>query len=237
MRYIPVILSALAAAGLAVWCGFVCWYDYGLWSLTVYASIIAAFPLSSLLHELGHMLFGLFCKIKAVPDFRPFGSSSCSLMPRGDKSLKTRVCVTAAGGLIVNAAFAALGLVALCVPACPSYLCAFLPASAYLLVLNAFPAVYSGGKTDGLVILGMMLGDDESKVTLAVMTVQAQLADGKPIGEIDENLLFGVPQISEDEEAFIALTELRYEYCNAKGDGEKAEFYKRRFEELKEEYL
>ncbi len=237
MRIIPVILSALAAAGLAVWCGFVCWYEYGLWSLAVCFSVIAAFPLSSLLHELGHMFFGLLCKIKTSPDFKIFGSSSCALMPRGDKSLKSRLCITAAGGLIVNLLFVVLGIIALCVPACPTFLCAFLPASAYLFVLNAFPAIYSGGKTDGLVISGLLRGDDEARVTLAVMTVQAQIAEGKPIAEINESQLFDLPQISEGEQAFIALTQLRYEYCRAKGDGEKAEFYKRRFEELEKEYL
>ena len=54
---------------------------------------------------------------------------------------------------------------------------------------------------------------------------------------IDESLLFDLPQIAEDEEAFISLTELRYEYFKAVGDEEQAKKYKRRFEELKNEYI
>ncbi len=72
---------------------------------------------------------------------------------------------------------------------------------------------------------------------LAVLTVQAQVLNGKPIKEVDESLLFSVPQIQEDDPAFISLTELRYEYFKAKGEEEQAEKFKTRFEELKKEYM
>ena len=112
-----------------------------------------------------------------------------------------------------------------------------MPTSVWLYLINIVPVRYSGGKTDGLILFEIAKNDDTAKVMLAVLSVQAQVLRGKPIQEVDENLLFGVPQIAEDEEAFIALTELRYEYFNAKGDEQQAEKYRLRFEELKNEYM
>ncbi len=68
------------------------------------------------------------------------------------------------------------------------------------------------------------------------MAVQAQLLNGKQISEIDKNLLFNLPQIREDEPAFISLAELRSEYYRAVGDEENAALWLSRFEELKKEY-
>ena len=98
------------------------------------------------------------------------------------------------------------------------------------------PFDFDNGKTDGRIVAELIKLTDSAKVTLAVLTVQAQILQGKKIEEIDENLLFGVPQIAEDDLSFISLTELRYEFFKAKGDSENAEKWKTRFEELKQQY-
>ena len=199
--------------------------------------MVLALPFSSLVHELGHMLFGAICKIKAVPQFKLFGSSSCKLIPKTDKNLRLRLYFTAMGGILINLLLFALGLLALWVDAVPDWLALFMPASVYLIFMNIMPVQFANGKTDGLVCRNLLTDEDDVQVMLAVLTVQAQVLNGKPIGEVEESLLFGVPQIREDDESFIALTELRYEYFAAKGDTEQAEKYKQRFEQLKEEYL
>lgn len=79
--------------------------------------MIVALPFSSLMHELAHMLFGAICKIKAVPKFKLFGSSSCELIPKTDKNLKWRLIFTARGGLIINFLLFGLGIIALSVEA------------------------------------------------------------------------------------------------------------------------
>lgn len=230
-------LLAIVPVCTAVVCAVYFWYEYGLISLAFDAAIILFLPFASLFHELGHILFGALVGIKAVPKLKLFGSSSCKIIPKTYKNLRPKVFFTAMGGIIVNVLFVITGIVALCVRGCPSWLAVVMPTSVWLYLINIVPVRYSGGKTDGLILFEIAKNDDTAKVMLAVLSVQAQVLRGKPIQEIDENLLFGVPQIAEDEEAFIALTELRYEYFNAKGDGQQAEKYRLRFEELKNEYM
>ena len=224
--FLPVLIAAFF--GYAYAC------VYGWWSIAAIAGIIAAFPLSSLLHELGHMLFGALVKIKCVPKFSILHSSSCKIAPKTDKNLKGRIIFTTLGGVTVNLILAVLGIVAFFVPAVPLWLSAILPASLYLFTLNVMPVTLSDGKTDGLVVLELAKNEDTAKVMLAVLTVQAQILNGKPIEEIEESLLMDLPQIQEDDINFIALTQLRYEYFKAKGDDQSAEKYLKRFESLKE---
>lgn len=237
MKKFTIILAVAVSLLFAGLLGYIYWLNYNLWAIAVWAAMLVALPFSSLMHELGHMLFGAIVKIKAVPQFKLFGSSSCKLIPKTDKSLKRRVMVTACGGLIINALLFIFGIVALSVNVIPVWLALFMPSNVYLFILNAMPVELGNGKTDGLIWLELLNQTDSAKVMLAVLTVQAQVLNGKPIEEIDENLLFGVPQIREDDPAFISLTELRYEYFKAKGDEERAESYKTRFEELQKEYL
>ena len=238
MKYVVVTLAVLLSLAMAVPLGVLLWLKYGLWALAFYAAMFVALPLSSLLHEAGHMLFGALVKIKAVPHFSLFGSSSCEIIPRTDKNLKARVFFTAIGGLIINLLFVVPEVIAVCVPSCPYWVGILSPASAYLLILNVFPVQYAGGATDGLVCWNLLDDDnDETKVMLAVLSVQAQILNGKDIGDIDRDLLFDLPQISEDSQSFIALCELCYKYCEATGDGENAQKYKDRFEQLKNDYL
>lgn len=222
--YVGLVVAVLLCAS----CGIKLWVEYGLWAIACYAAIVLALPFSSFLHELGHMLAGAAVKIKAVPKFSLFGSSCVKLIPGTDKNLRPRAFVAAAGGLAVNLIIAVISLVPLYSGAFPAWLCVFLPSSAYLFFLNL-----SGEKTDGSVCANLIGNTDEAKVMLAVLTVQAQILNGKPVEEVDESLLFGVPQIREDDESFISLTELRYEYCKAKGDNGRAEMYASRLEELK----
>lgn len=234
MKKFTIILAVTVSLLFAGLLGYIYWLEYNLWAIAVWAAMLVALPFSSLMHELGHMLFGAFVKIKAVPQFKLLGSSSCKIIPKTDKNLKRRVMVTACGGLIINALLFILGIVALSVNVIPVWLTLFMPSNLYLYILNGMPVEFSNGKTDGLIWLELLNQTDSAKVMLAVLTVQAQVLNGKPIEEIDENLLFGVPQIREDDINFIALTELRYEYFKAKGDTPNAEKYLQRLNELKD---
>ena len=75
--------------------------------ITVLVGIIAvlSFPIASVLHESGHMLFGSFVKIKAIPDSKNFLSfileslldfgkpQSCKIIPKTDKKLRKALIV------------------------------------------------------------------------------------------------------------------------------------------------
>ena len=237
MKYFTIVFSIFMAASLAAICAVMLWFEYGLWAIAAYAAMLIALPFSSIVHELGHMLFGAFVKIKAVPKFTVFGSSSCKIIPKTDENLRFRTCFTAVGGLVVNFIFCVIGFLPFFCAAVPYYLFVFLPASVYLFLMNFYPVEFANGKTDGRVFIELVTNADAAKVMLAVLTVQAQVLNGKPIKEVDEKLLFDLPQIQEDDQAFISLAELRYEYFKAKGEVEKAELWKTRFEELKKEYL
>lgn len=237
MKVFTVTVSVAAALFFAGVLGYLYWIEFGLWAIAIYAAMLLALPFSSLMHELGHMLFGAICRIKAKPQFRLFGSSSCSLLPKTHKNLRARVYFTAKGGVIVNLLFFILGLVAILARGVPSWLALFAPASVYLYILNDMPVEFAGGKTDGLVCYQLLTRSAEAVVMLAVLGVQARVLNGQSITEIEESALFDLPQIREDDPAFISLTELRYEYCKAVGDEKSAESYKERFERLKEEYL
>ena len=136
------IWSAAVALVWAVPCAIRLWLAYDLYALACYAAIILALPFCSLMHELGHMLFGAFVKIKAVPKFSLFGSSSVKIIPKAADNLKRRLIVTASGGLAVNALFALVGIIGLIFTQCV-FLCVFLPASAYLLYLNGEATIIS----------------------------------------------------------------------------------------------
>lgn len=236
-RIFTVIFSALVFVGLAVAFGGACWVELGLWAIPVWVAMIAAIPFSSFLHELGHMLFGAICGIKVKPHFSLFGSSSCALMPKKEGKIKARVIFTALGGFTVNALVVLICWLLTIFKIAPVWLAFLIPANMYLFILNFIPAHFASGKTDGLVIIEVVSGNDEAKVLLAVLTVQAQVLNGKPIEEVDEALLFDLPQIREDDQSFIALTELRYEFMKAKGREEEAQKYKQRFEQLKNDYI
>lgn len=241
-RIISIVLIVLSLALLG-YCVYAISMEFGYlgeWGkiLCIFASLVCILLVTPV-HELGHMLFGACVKIKAKPKItlRLDSPSFCKIIPKTDKNLKGRIIFTTFGGLAVNLIFIILGVVALFVPAVPVWLSVALPPSFYLFVLNALPLSFSTGKTDGLVILELAKNTDNAKVLLAVLTVQAQVLNGKPIEEVDEKLLFDLPQIQEDDQAFISLTELRYEYFKAKGEEDKAELWKNRFEELQKEYL
>lgn len=237
MKILSYVLSLIVFVALAAIYGVIFWYDYGVWAIAAWVAMILAIPFSSFLHELGHILFGAICKIKAKPHFSILGSSSCEIMPKTDKNLKVRVIVTALGGIIVNMLVWCISYILDDLNVLPSWCAVLIPANAYLLILNAFPAHLAAGKTDGLVVNELLQNSNGARVLLAVLTVQAQVLNGKPIEEVDRSLLFDVPQIQEDDPAFISLTELRYEYFAARGDIENAGKYKTRFEELKKEYM
>ena len=236
MKVLASVAAVVCSLALSCLYGYIVWTDYGLWVIAVCVAMILSLPISSFIHELGHMFFGALCKIKAVPKFSCFGSSFCRLIPKTTRKLKTRVIITSLGGVFFNIAVAAvLHSLVLFAPV-PSWLSFIIPSCVYLAVLNIIPAEFYNGKTDGAICVELLNNTDTAKVMLAVMAVQAYVLNGVPIERAGRELLFDLPVIREDDMAFIALCELKSEYFKAAGENDKAEEYRKRFEQLKEEY-
>lgn len=227
------IIPVANAAVWALWGVVVLWLNYKTLAIVCYIAMIFALPFASLVHELGHMLFGVTVGIKAVPRLSLFGSSSCKLIPKTDRHLRIKVLFTAFGGITVNFLFSVVGLVGLFIPEA-AFLCVFLPASSYLFWLNVQLEYMGTDKTDGLVIHEFYHNEDSAKVAVAVLTAQAQILKGKKIEEIDKNLLFNQPVIREDDPAFISLLELKHDYLLATNRPQEAQILTNRLESLKE---
>lgn len=225
-------VSALALAAVGCWQLYI---KVGLWWLLGYIALCAAFfPLALCLHEGGHKLFGSFVGMNVRSERSPtcLISSASIVSPKNSRNIVRKLVVTTTGGLAVNLLCAAVGAGFLAGGGVLNLLSFIAPSSLYLFVLNAIPATYSSGKTDMLIITEAAFRRPCSLVLERVLYVQGLLAEGTPIEEIDEELLFSVPQIPDDEHAFAMLVSLRAEYFAAKGDELNARKWRDRAEML-----
>ncbi len=230
--YVIALVLGLACAALVV---TFCAFAYGAWTIAVAVAIVVFIPIGALLHECGHMLFGAMVHVKTKMHFSVFGSAYCDVWTKRSKGLRGRLIFTSLGGLIVNLLFIALGIVSLSVHAVPVWISLVLPASVYLFVLNVFPCTLGDGDTDGLVAKGFILMDDEAKVTLSVMAVQADVENGTSLDRIDRSRLEDLPQIQEDSPAYMALLQLKEQYYTSTGEEEAAARCHARLERLRED--
>ncbi|MCD8285707.1 MAG: hypothetical protein LUD50_00550 [Clostridia bacterium] len=229
--YITAAVLGVACAALVI---VFCAYAYAWWIIAVALAVVIFIPVGSLLHELSHKLFGAMAHVKTRMHFSVFGSSYCDVWTTRSRNLRSRLTATALGGLAINLLFIILGIISLSVHAVPVCISFVLPASVYLFVLNVFPCTLGDGDTDGMAALGLIRLDDEAKVTLAVMSVQADVESGTPIAEIPRERLEDLPQIQEDSPAYQALLELKEHYYTVTGDATAAARCRKRLEELKE---
>lgn len=211
--------------------------DIWLFILFFVLSLVTA----SGIHELGHFVFGLLSGMYArltVKSVLPSLRSTCvEIIPKKEDKIKSRLIITALGGIVFNLLFIALGAVALFVPQVPVLISSVAIFHLSLFLDNALPIAYNSGKSDGLVIFELLRNTPESRVMIAVLKVQSHVLAGKPVGEYDKDCLFDLPQIAEDDPSFISLCELRAKYFEAVGDDLSAAEYRERFEQLKKEYI
>ena len=233
-------VAAISAAALAAFGGYVFCADELNAGVQLYSGIpkyiilviISAFMVN-FLHEIAHLLVGSICRMgPKLPEIRIFGSSSVQVYPYGSRHMKARMIATAIAGPVFDLLLIALGIVALAVPKVPSYLCVFMPYAFYEFLINALPLEYKSGKTDGLVVWELITNKPTAQVMLAILKIQGIVHSGKALSGIDEKLLLDVPQLPEDDENFIILTELRYEYYNAVGNETEAQKYLSRFKDI-----
>lgn len=214
----------------------------------VLGAIIAGF-IVAISHEVGHLIAGrrngfkLYCiviwffkwvKVGKKISFSftiPLEEAGYTeMIPAHTDNLLKRFKKMTIGGFYGPAILMVVGIVPLAlvsliyeIPVVLFFIWAMLlPMGAYYLFGNILPMSSGEVCNDGALILSIKKGDDLSKVNQALLIYQAELYNGKTPGEIDDRLLFDLPQLPEDQPSFAMLLDARYNYFLDKEDYENA---------------
>jgi hypothetical protein len=226
--------------GLAAYCGYeFCTQieiaDGGISAVIgVYiASLFLSVIVVDVLHEGGHFLVGVICRMGVnLPKLSLFKSSSVEVFPKGTKGMKGRMLATTLAGCFITLLVIVVGVIALTAPSVTVIFSVALPFAFYHFAINIAPFEYNSGKTDGLVALEIIQNQPTAQVMLAILKVQGLINSGVKLEDIDEGLLLDLPQLQEDDINFIILTQLRYEYYLARGNDSEAYKYFMRYKDL-----
>ena len=230
-------------------------YSY-LWVFGFAVGLLLIFPVNTLVHELGHLVFGTlagmrfssirFSRIRIVRIGKHLSGNimrmsevagACEMYPRNDRHVRGKMIVFTLGGAV----FSTVGSVAVLVcyhlmPLSPALY--FFSLFAPLSILEAFAALYpvetATGKTDGAVMLGLIKKSPDAIVALNVLTAQGILSGGS-YRNIKKDLLYNVPVVREDDTGFLALLSLRFGYEMVQGNVAAAMDALRRLESLFDE--
>ncbi len=222
-------------------------------------AILAGF-ISTALHELGHLIFGIkngFCFIsisvlffkwekygkKVKFSFTLFNNEagSTEMVPKYSENMDRRFKSMTFGGIIfsfipviVGTAFLFFGSFISATVYCLFSM--FLPIGIYCLLDNAFPMSSYNVRNDGAVIYGINKKDDESKVMLSLLCWQAEMYKGKT-PSMAEEFLKDLPQLPEDNPYFTLLLNARYNVCLDKEDFIEAKKISSRLYSLKDDLV
>ena len=206
--------------------------------------IISAF-VCAFIHELGHLIgakssgfkiasfsvwFFRWKKVKNKFQFSlcfPNDTGYTESYPTSQENLKKKFAKITRLGLIFSVIPILFCLPAFLISSLPFFvfalLTSFLPIGAYSLTSNAIPLCENGVRNDGAVLYGIKHNDDTTKVMFALLNVQANLYQGKTFRELDESILFDLPQLPEDDMNFAMLLSYRYYYYLDNKEYENAE--------------
>ncbi len=244
---VSVLLFLAATAGA---CLLTCFYaqgilDFALFAVAVLCEILG---LPVFFHEAGHLLFGLLAGLRPVSfSFewvtvgrgfvrfgRNAGAGETRMLPRSPKNIRGKIAFFSLGGAVCNLLFGALFLLLFFLLPFRSALLFFAELAPFFLfegVRALLPAELSAGPTDGAVLLGLIKKTPDTEVALRVMAAQGMLFSST-YAEIPRELLFDTPVVREDLPAFLALSELRWQYLLYMGEEEEAHRAFCRFSEL-----
>ena len=207
---------------------------------------IAAGIIHVVVHELGHLIAGkrnkfallsirFFCfefkKVDGKTKFCFSGNLNTAgetiMVPVGAENIKKRYSSVAFGGILASTILGAVGIAGMAVVTfLPLVGYAFtsmiLPITVYNLLSNALPMSVDGTLNDGAVVDGTRKNDDTVTVSAKMLEVESELYAGKTYKDIDSDVLFDVPQLPEDDFAFIVLLTNRYNYYLDREDYENA---------------
>lgn len=257
-RAIDLICLIAAVAATVVFVCFVLHIEYYVTRFTVLAVaafVLLVFPLNDAVHEGGHLLFGLCAGLKfsalQISFFRIFRegkrlrfqamkkravAGACAMFPNSGKNVRGRMIAFSLGGAVCNLIYGVV-FVALffCLPHDPALLFfeVFAPLSLYEGIVSAVPAELPAGKTDGEAVLGLFKNSPAADLSLRVFTAQG-LLNGTTFENLPPELFEDAPVVREDDIAFIAWTQLRWQYYFSLREDQKAVLCLKRLESLYE---
>lgn len=247
----------LLAAALALTILLILKGDVGTGSRVLVCALVcvaaAGLQAHYLIHELGHLLFGLLSgfrpvsfsvaclrfarfgkKVSFIPNAAYAGASE--MYPVGEKRLKGRLLLYTLGGAAFNFLFAAAGI--LCYLLLPAswallFFVSLAPLNLYECVAELLPMQLPAGKTDGKFALDLVKGEAGARNAFAVFRAQSLLAKGC-FSDMPRAVLYDVPVVREDDPAFISLLSLRMMRAALSGERGEALANADRLSELKE---
>lgn len=202
---------------------------------------ILLLPVASVvLHEVGHLLFGLFAGLRfcsfsvrilqinrggrvCLKNDANFAGKTV-MLPRSGKRIRGKLACFALGGIVLNLLYGSIFLGLYCtLPFSPALLLFELLAPVSLLegLLALYPAELPAGYTDGKIVLGLIKNTPYSQVMQAVLLAQGKLLKGS-YSDISCEALFELPVIREDDPLFLSLTQLRWQCCYMLGKRKEA---------------
>ncbi len=244
------LLSFVLTIGLLVFAILMCNNNYQvdnvllIVAFMLVGAVVAGF-LSTLMHELGHLIFGKIKKFDllsfSVWFFRwtKYGkevefsftlpleeAGSCEMVSKCTENLAKRYRWMIFGGFLFTFIAMAMGILAFVIPNLPyqiyCVLVMFLPMGAWTLLCNFLPMTNNGVKNDGAEYFDLVRNNDGAKVTISLLSIESQLYNGKTPSEVDEKYYFDIPQLPEDDYKFLLLLNARYYYHLDKGEFNKA---------------
>ena len=230
--------------------------DVALW---LALGAILAGVLNTFVHELGHLIIGkingfafssmqvLFFKWERVGKKICFSFANMKyeagyteMIPTRTDNMALRYKRMSLGGPFASLGFSFVGIAPFFISALSFELFClwsiFLPIGFYFHFSSILPTSSYGVRNDGGVAYGLKILDDESKVTVALLCMQAEAYNGKTPSEIDSKFYFNLPQLPEDNPVFMMLLNAQFNYYLDMGDFENAKKTIFRLDSL-EEYM
>ncbi len=205
--------------------------DYALFAVALLCEVLG---IPVLFHEAGHLLFGLFAGLRPVSfSFgwftvsrggvrfgRNAGAGETRMLPKNPKGLRGKIAFFSLGGAVCNLLFGALFFLLFFLLPFRSVLLFFAELAPFFLcegVCALLPAELPAGPTDGAVLLGIVKRTPDAEVALRVMAAQGMLVSSG-YASLPRELLFSAPVVREDLPAFLALSELKWQFLCAAGE-------------------
>ena len=235
----------LLAAALALTILLILKGDVGAGSRVLVCALVcvaaAVLQAHYLIHELGHLVFGLLAgfrpvsfavacvrfsrigkKVSFVPNAAYAGA--CEMYPVGEKHLKGRLLLYTLGGVIFNFIFAVTGI--LCFLLLPAswgllFFVSLAPLNLFECVTELLPVQLPAGKTDGQFALDLVRGESGARNAYAVFHAQSLLAKGC-FADVPRPILYDVPVVREDDPVFLSLLSLRMMRAQLTGERDEA---------------
>ncbi len=215
-----------------------------VWAFAFAIVFLIILPVNGLVHETGHLLFGLVSGMRFASmrlgrvrvmrvgkklSFRLVSHrdvvGSCEMYPKNEKHVRGRMLTYALGGAVFNLAYAIPLIVFAILYPVPSpalyFFQLFAPLSLVEGLACLYPTVTATGSTDGEIIRSLSKNEPSAVVSLHVLTAQGMLAH-KQFSEIEKSFLYELPVVREDDIAFLAITQLRWQYAFYTGDEAEA---------------